>query len=238
MRATAIGLFLGAILFAGSASAYDAEDPRNCTGPDWNDATALVVSKVTASPRVNFVKSPYDDDFKADACPAAIAACEKKSYLVTGDLVLVGATRDSFTCVSFHAPSSKKQNWTSGWLPSSALTPVAPMSSPAISDWQGTWTQPGGTIEIRRGGLGGRLHIEGEMIVPGARDVHTGVIEAEVNPTNNTIAFLDDGWLPFETKCDSGCRVRMQRVGQWLVVEDNLGCGGAGVSFTGLYRRK
>jgi hypothetical protein len=30
----------------------------------------------------------------------------------------------------------------------------------------------------------------------------------------------------------------MQRVGPWLVVEDNGDCGGAGVTFTGLYRRK
>jgi hypothetical protein len=30
----------------------------------------------------------------------------------------------------------------------------------------------------------------------------------------------------------------MQRVGDWLMVEDNDGCGGAGVMFTGLYHRK
>ena len=29
----------------------------------------------------------------------------------------------------------------------------------------------------------------------------------------------------------------MQRIGPWLAVVDNSGCGGAGVSFTGLYRR-
>jgi hypothetical protein len=30
----------------------------------------------------------------------------------------------------------------------------------------------------------------------------------------------------------------MHRVGTFLLVEDNGGCGGAGVTFTGLYRRK
>jgi hypothetical protein len=30
----------------------------------------------------------------------------------------------------------------------------------------------------------------------------------------------------------------MQRIGAWLLVTDNGGCGGAGVTFTGLYRRK
>ena len=33
-------------------------------------------------------------------------------------------------------------------------------------------------------------------------------------------------------------RVRMQRAGALLMIEDNTGCGGAGVTFTGLYRRK
>ena len=32
--------------------------------------------------------------------------------------------------------------------------------------------------------------------------------------------------------------MRMQRIGSWLLVEDNGGCGGAGVSFTGLFRRQ
>jgi hypothetical protein len=30
---------------------------------------------------------------------------------------------------------------------------------------------------------------------------------------------------------------RAIRIGPWLAVVDNSGCGGAGVSFTGLYRR-
>src|SRR5262249_42637501 len=109
MRATAIGLFLGVVLFAGSASAYDAYDPMNWNGgAEWDDERALVVSKVTAKPRVNFVKSPYDDDFKAETCPAATDTCRKTSYLVTGDLVLTGRTRGEFTCVSYHSPLSNK----------------------------------------------------------------------------------------------------------------------------------
>ena len=67
-------LLLCAVLSEQSASAYDANDPRNCMGIAWNDKGPSVVHKVTAKPRVNFIKSPYDDDFKADTCPAATAA--------------------------------------------------------------------------------------------------------------------------------------------------------------------
>jgi hypothetical protein len=242
MRAKGFGqigpaLILFTVLVAGSASAYDAYDPNNCNGIEWDDKRALVVQKVTANARVNFIKSPYDDDFKAETCPAATEACRSKSYLVTGDLVLSGKTRGAFTCVVYQSPKTKKQVWAKGWLPSSALTPVAPMASPKTTDWLGSWVQPGGNIEIKRG-KGDKLHVEGEMIVPGAREAHTGEIEAEVTPQNNIIAFVDDGSTPFENTDKGQCRVRMQRIGPWLLVEDNHGCGGAGVTFSGLYRRE
>jgi len=110
-------------------------DPKNCNGVAWNNEHAMVVAKVTARPRVNFVKSPYDDDFKAAGCPPATEGCRKTSYLVTDDLVLVGERRDEFTCISYQSPQAKKPIWTSGWLPSAALAPVAPV--PRSQAWAG-----------------------------------------------------------------------------------------------------
>ena len=237
LRAPCIGLFLGVVLVAESASAYDAADPNNCNGVDWNDKRTLVVSKVIARPRVYFIKSPYDDDFTAAACPADTEACLRKSYLVPDDLVLTGKTRGAFTCVIYQSPLARKQVWARGWLPSSALTPVAPMPSPKTSDWIGTWYHPGGEITISRGD-GGKLHVEGEMTVPTAQDFHNEQFEAQVTPQGDTIAFVDDGSIPFEKTDEGGCRVRMQRIGPWLMAEDNGSCGGAGVSFIGLYRRR
>ena len=236
--ALVLGLVSGAMLAASPASAYDAEDPANCNGVDWDDTRVLVVSKVIATPRVNFIKSPYDDDFKAETCPAATEACRRKAYLVTGDLVLTGKTRGDFTCVSYQAPTAKKQIWTTGWRPSTALAPVAPMASPSRSDWIGNWEHPGGGIEIKPGGRGGRLKIDGIMLVPTAHDFHNGALGAEASPEKDTIAFLNDGTLPFDANNEDGCRVRMQRIRAWLMVEDNGGCGGMGVSFVGLYHRK
>jgi hypothetical protein len=261
MRACAIGLVLTAVLAAGAASAQDPydgrrlfshplfdkpapqptpepRDPGNCIGEQWDDNGALVVARVTARERVNFVQDHRDGYNKVTACPAATAACQMASYLVTGDLVLVGATRDGFTCVSYQSPQAKKSTWTRAWLPSAALKRVAPMPAPQTSDWLGNWRKPGGTIEITDDGIGGRLRIDGFMLVPTARDFRNGAIDAEVSPANGTIAFLNDGWLPFETKSEDACRVRMLRVGAWLLVQDNHNCGGSGVSFTGLYRRR
>ena len=228
MRATAIfPLLLYALLFAAPASAYDAEDPKNCNGVGWDNKSPWVIAKVTAKPRVNFVKSPYDDDFKAEGCPASTDACRRNAYLVTGDLVFVGATQGAFTCVNYQSPLAKKQIWATGWLPTAALTPVARMTPTKATDWIGNWYHPGGPIEIKQA-AGGKLHVEGGITVPTARDFHTGDFAGDVTPKDDMLDF-DDG--------DDSCHVQMQRIGTWLLVGDNGGCGGAGVTFQGLYRR-
>ncbi|HLG80347.1 MAG TPA: hypothetical protein VKY22_04980 [Bradyrhizobium sp.] len=236
-KAWVIGLFLGAVMAATSASAYDAEDPANCNGTEQDEALTIQVAKVTAAPRVNFVKSPYDDDFKAETCPGATDACRKTSYLVTGDLVLAGRTRGAFTCITYQSASDRQPVFTLGWLPSAALAPVRPLAAPRVEDWIGNWQQHYAGIEITRGS-GGRLRIDGIAAFKGAREVHTGALKAEVMPGKDSIAFLDDGSQPFETTSDSGCRVRMQRFEHWLVAVDNGQCGGVGVTFEGFYRRK
>lgn len=230
VRAANAALVLNAIFFAGSASAYDANDPRNCEGVKWDNNHPIVVSKVTADPRVNFIKSPYDDDFQARSCPAGTEECRKDSYLVAGDLVLIGKTRGDFTCVDYQSPLARKQIWVTGWLPSAVLTPVAPTPSPDESDWIGTWRHPGGVVEIKSRD-GGKLDVEGAMTLSmPSGDFQNGDFKAQVTP-QDIIALTDEGNYGDE------CHVRMQRISQWLLVEDSGGCGGAGVSFTGLYRR-
>ncbi len=247
MRATVIGWLLGAVLVAGPAFAsdpydpqnfaaksqadYDAYSPRNCNGVDWDDKHPLVVAKVVARSRVNFLKSPYDDDFTAMSCPADTPECRRKACLVPSDLVLVGKSYGAYTCATYQSPLATKQVWARGWLPTASLKPVAPNRNPRTSDWLGTWSHPGGSIEIARGD-GGKLHIEGEMVMPTANDFHNGGFEANAAPRGDTFAFADDSVY------GDGCQVRMQRIGPWLLVEDNDGCGGAGVTFVGFYRRK
>jgi hypothetical protein len=76
------------------------------------------------------------------------------------------------------------------------------------------------------------------MLIPAGQATNNGVIAAQATPQNDTIAFVNDGSVPFENMDEQGCRVRMQRIGLWLLVEDNSDCGGSGVTFSGLYRRK
>ena len=151
--------------------------------------------------------------------------------------MLTGHAQGVFTCVAYQSFHTRKQNWTTGWLPTSSVTPVAPMLSPKIADWVGSWSHPGGTISVLRG-KNGTLSIEGEQTYPAPGGAHSGVLGAAVAPTQSMIAFADDGTTPFEKAEDGQCLVRMQRVGAWLLVEDNMQCGGSMVTFTGLYRRE
>ena len=85
----------------------------------------------------------------------------------------------------------------------------------------------------------GAVSIKGEGFYQGAQNVQTGELDAVAKPDNGMLQFADDGSEPFDKAKDKAeCLVRMQRVADLLVVEDNGGCGGVSVSFTGFYRRK
>ena len=219
MRAEILGLLLEAVFFAGPVSAYDAHDPNNCNGVEWDDNRALVVSKITAFPRVNFIKSPYEDDFKAAACPAATKGCQKKILFSYGRSRARGQNSRRFHLRRLPITAGEKPDWIRGWLPSTALTPIAPMTSPTTSDWIGTWSRPGGPIEIKSGD-GGKLHVEGGMTLPTPSGDFQTATSKRRSAAQNTLAFTDEGAY------GDGCHVRMQRIGPWLLVEDNGGCGG------------
>jgi hypothetical protein len=67
-----------------------------------------------------------------------------------------------------------------------------------------------------------------------------GEIAADVKPAGDRLDFTmgADDTLPAEQGDQFDCKVWMQRVGPWLVVNDNHNCGGRGVSFGGFYSRK
>jgi hypothetical protein len=224
-----------ALLFvlAGIGPAVAESNPGDCNGVNFDVKQPLRISRVIAAPRAQFVKSRWEDA----SCPADTAACRSKAYLVPGDLALTGATRGPYTCIAYQS-RDRKQIWTSGWIATAALVPVERSPARQLSDWTGTWTHAGGEITISAGKKG-MLEIDGEHIYPGAQNVQTGVIGAIVRPANDMLAFAGDGSVAFDTAAADGtCLVRMQRIGEFLLVEDNSQCGGVMVTFTGLYRRK
>jgi hypothetical protein len=235
-------LIAGALVLACAAitSAAADEGPSDCLGVDFDAAHPITIAKISAEkPRTYFLKSAYDDA----ACPADTDACRQKTYLIPGDLILLGKTFSDkanapYTCTAYEKAEAKKVRWSSGWLPTASFTKVQPAAAPSRADWLGNWTHAAGDIAITSGKNGGfTIHSEG--FYQAVQNVHTGVIDAVAKPEGGFLQFADDGSVPFDKAKDNAeCLVRMQRVGALLVVEDNNGCGGIMVTFTGFYRRK
>ena len=228
----AAGLF---VVFASSFAAAD-QGTGDCLGVGFDVQHPVTIAKIIADkPQVHFVKNASDNA----ACPADTDDCQDTAYLVPGDLMLVGKTRGAYSCVSYQSAADRKQHWTLGWVRSTSLTPVLPTPSPSRADWIGAWIRAGGKITIRKGPHDS-LKIGGEATYPAADRVHSGVIHATAAPANGILQFAGDGAAPFnQASVDAGdCLVRMQRISDLLVVQDNERCGGAMVTFTGFYRRK
>lgn len=196
----------------------------------------------TAS-RVHFIENLST---KKPSCPADTEACRRKGFVVPGDMVLAGVTANGLTCVSYIAPNAKRVKdefpETSGFLPASALV-ERPLTALTLDDWFGTWTRSAeGEIDILRS-PSGKLKILGSATF-GARDprrakvgaVNMGELDGEAHPKGNMIALGPgyDGTKPFGDD-RSECRAKLRLFGRYLVVEDNLACGGMNVSFTGIY---
>ncbi len=224
------------LVLAISCRAAAEEGPGNCLGIGFDVQHPITIAKVIADrPQVHFIKSAADDS----GCPAGREACLAPSYLVPGDLVLVGKTHGAYSCVSYQSAADRMPRWTVGWLPSATMTPIMPASAPALADWIGRWIHAGGEITISKGRRG-NLRIRGEAVYPAAQNVHSGVMRAEAKPAHGVLQFADDGSVPFNrASAEAGhCLVRMQRIAALLVVEDNNHCGGVPMTFRGFYRRK
>ena len=154
-------LGLAVYTFSLSQPGHGESDANACRGVDFDTKRPLVASRVTVRPHVNFVKGSDDDA----ACPTNKDVCRKNAFLVPGDVVLTGRTQGAFNCVAYQSFHTRKQNWTTGWLPTSSLAPVEPKQSPKMADWIGSWSHPGGTISISRG-EGGKLASKGNKYIP------------------------------------------------------------------------
>jgi hypothetical protein len=202
---------------------------------------AIVMPRV----RTHFVKGG-----EQTGCPGASAACAMGAFLVGGDAVVISTTSGDYDCATFTGPAPKAVS-TSGFLLRTQLG--APPSQPPINasaagagEWRSGDEQ---TITIKPRG-DDRIAIEGgatwgghdpERVKRGG--VNAGEIEAEMAIVDGAAAFAidDDGPAkPFDFKRPDDrdvCRVKLWRLGPYLVAQDNVRCGGMNVTFTGVYRK-
>ena len=235
--------------YAAPAQARDQPGLRACygvvtAGPENPDIRLMQV--VTKGQRLPFYKNRTE---RTPHCPVEVDGCQLKAFLVPGDLVLAGPDMEDFTCAAYISTGAQRTrghvHQTIGFLPRSELKALVP-SPLSAAQWRGTWRRAA-EADIRiEAGEAGKLKITGHATY-GAQDpervkrgaVHVGELEGSVALPAATMIALGDGYdgskPPGDDRAD--CRARLRLFGPYLVVEDNGGCGGNNVSFTGVYVR-
>ena len=222
---TALGLVACSLLLTAPASAQLKGNPENwCRNghfPRESKDYRLAKIKGAAGDKIHF-----HDDSK-ERCPAD-PSCRLKTYVIANDQVIVSRTFEKFAC-SWFQPG--KGTETVGWIETDRLAWVDVKRPPAERDWLGDWRAYGNSIRIAKAKTGGELTIKGEATWGSGAGTHTGELDHSAKPAADKMTFGDG-------TDELDCQVAMQLVGPYLVVGDNLHCGGANVSFSGVYQKR
>ena len=218
--------FILLTLFTISAFAQLEGNPENWCRDGFftRDTDDFKIGRVTGvtNERAYFYKDDPED------CPEG-KNCTAKSYLVTGDEVVAGRSFGTKVCVWF---PPRKGYPTVGWLDSSRLKLTEPIEKPELSAWHGEWVFAKNGITFTDNKLAGFLNVTGDATWEGiGANVHVGEIDERVEPIGNVIKLGNN---------DTGeyaCKVTMRLIGKYLVVADNLHCGGVNVTFSGIYTK-
>ncbi|AWN50083.1 hypothetical protein DK419_15795 [Methylobacterium terrae] len=217
-----------------------AEENECRRAPSLSAGPVLAPGRVSAPGRTAFVK----DGLARAGCPDPGPACRERAYLVTGDAVILGERRGAFVCASYRGAKDEDVGRT-GWIPAEAVA-VEPAPPVAVEGWLGTWKQAEAQIRVTPGDKPGTLAVAGDATWGGGDPdrvrrggIHTGEMSGTVVPVGDAASFAmgENGTLPVQTGGESDCKVWLRRLGPWLVVDDNLACGGMNVTFRGVYRR-
>lgn len=118
-----------------------------------------------------------------------------------------------------------------GWLPQARVQMSSLDLAPPLAAWRGKWRKFDDTIVLTTG-RDGRLSVQGRAYWPG-RSIsprHTGELSDTARPEGNRVTFSgEDPTL---------CTAKLELLGpNLLAANENGQCGGANVSFGGVYTR-
>lgn len=169
----------------------------------------------------------YGDE--RDDCPGG-KNCRLKSYVIKNDEIIVSRVFSGFACSWFQP---RKGSETVGWIKVDNLEWIDKAQKPAEKDWLGEWGFYDNSIIISKGKKPGLFDIKGNAFWKGLGDnIHIGELDHSTKPLENKLN------LGAEETDEYACKVSMQLVGKYLAVSDNLNCGGANVTFSGVYLKR
>lgn len=195
---------------------------RNGFFPRESETYSIGKIKAKKGERVYF----YGDD---NDCPNG-KNCRLKSYLIPNDKVIVSRNFAGFACAWFQPAKGAE---TVGWIPLDKLELDETDKNFDKKTLTGTWTYYDSEIKIAATGKPDIYKITGDALWKGIGDnVHIGELDGEAKLVGINLKYGEDDEDEF------ACKVTMRLVDNFLIVSDNLNCGGVNVSFSGVYRKK
>jgi hypothetical protein len=210
-------------------------------GPVDCELNKVALARVdTKEARVNFIAGLSKPK---SGCPSGESACRLRAYVVPGDEILVDATDGPYVCTFFKSQGGTE---TRGWLPRAAVQ-ILPSEPAPARQWDGKWrrdreaqiviTSHQDDVEVSGDALWGSY--DPQRVKRGA--IHVGELNGKARPRGQELAIgYDPNQSAFPSAKDAApenCAAKLELYGRYLVVEDNRGCGGLNVSFTGIYVR-
>ena len=135
----------------------------------------------------------------------------------------------NFACAWFQP---KKGAETVGWIPLDKLEIIGLLQGIGKADWTGTWKFYDSEIKISPTEKENVYKVTGNAFWKGLGDnVHIGELDgdAKLVETNLKYGETDDD--------EFACKVTLRLIDKFMIVSDNLNCGGVNVSFSGVYRK-
>lgn len=211
------------LLVSPASSQFDSNPENWCrNGAFPRDSTefSLATIKAKKGARVYF----YDD---AEDCPNG-KNCRKKAYLISGNEVVVSRKFGDWAC-SWYQP--KKGAETVGWISLKNLAFTEMVQG--IESYAGKWSHYDNSIEIKKTTSQKIFAVTGNAFWKGLGDnIHIGELDGKAVWNEKFLAYGEDD------KDQYACKVKFHLIGNYLIVSDNLNCGGVNVTFSGVYQRK
>ena len=216
-RLAALGV--GLALAAGPARADDAEDATCRNGLFLAENAPVGLGTIKGPGGAALVDS-------LTGCPPGAGYCRRPAPVSAGAQVLTGRIRGTLVCIL----RPDQRGGEAGWAP---LARVArrPQTHPPLSAWRGWW-RDGQEVVLLDPKAAGQLMVSGRARWPGRISPHFGEITAMAKPEGDRLRAWGD-----DVRGEDSCRVDFTLLGDFLLASDTGNCGGANVSFTGVYRR-
>lgn len=223
MHKTLLLALLALLAFPAAVYAAPDEDTAMCRNGGFPMSTAGFSLAKVAVPRLFFL----NDD---DGCPAkGEAACRQRGYVLKDDVVLLAQRQGAYVCAFY----PNKVGGSAGWVAASSVQSLPTVADPKPRAWNGTWHDGDNQLQLLANG-DGSVTVNGNAYWPSADPdpqqspggPHLGAVTARGYPEGQKMQVKEDT-----------CQVSLHLLGELLVVSDNQECGGANVTFNGVYRR-